>query len=212
MNIADNKYLLQTYGYSIENLLCWDSTLRAYCKDLTEEEINFDFCDYLLRLSNIVYPLLVWSVYLYGQGNLYFTPTDWRGVLVNTIKEAEDSLKQIKLKADERLKEIEQSHLAEVAEKNKREAILQQKGVTPDNAYLFVRGHELFDHLEYSIIRPMVKKMMNKHFQKLRGEERAKYQSKIKKESLYSNYRYKQSQKMVLYDKIVQDISQIWPN
>jgi hypothetical protein len=208
--MATNNYLLQTYSYSIENLLCLATTLQEYCKDLTDEETNFDFCNYLLQLSHIVYPLLLWSVYLYGKGNHDFTPTDWRGILVNTLQEAEPSLTQIRQKAEERLSAIEQSHSSEEAEKRKRQNIFQQKGVTPENAYLYVRGHDLYDHLLNSLLRPMVKALSNKHFQRLSGDEHAKYLSKAKKESLYSNYRYKHNTE--LYDRIVQDISQIWPN
>ena len=31
--IKDNKYLLQTYAYSIENLMCLSSTLKDLCQD-----------------------------------------------------------------------------------------------------------------------------------------------------------------------------------
>ena len=35
--ITGNKYLLQTYAYSIENLMCLSSTLEEFCQDATEE-------------------------------------------------------------------------------------------------------------------------------------------------------------------------------
>lgn len=73
--ITGNKYLLQTYAYSIENLMCLSSTLEEFCQDATEEPMEFDLADYMSRLSQTVYPLLIWSLYLYSQGNEAFTPT-----------------------------------------------------------------------------------------------------------------------------------------
>ena len=54
--IVSNKYLLQTYVYSIENLMCLPSTLEGCCYAATEEFSGFDFVDYLCRLSKAVCP------------------------------------------------------------------------------------------------------------------------------------------------------------
>ena len=67
--INENKYLLQTYAYSFENLLCLSSTLNEFCHETTEECTDVDFNDYVQKVSEIIYPLLIWSVYLYGKGN-----------------------------------------------------------------------------------------------------------------------------------------------
>ena len=80
--ISSSKYLLQTYAYSIENLMCLSCTLGDFCCENTEETPELDFVDYLNRLSKAVYPLLVWSTYLCSKGNLSFTPAAWREVLV----------------------------------------------------------------------------------------------------------------------------------
>lgn len=210
--ISGNRYLLQTYGYSIESLLCLDSTLREYCMEVTGEEPDFDFCGYLARLSRIVYPLLVWSVYLYGQGKQDFTPQAWRGVLVNTLLDPESSLLEIERQVSEQLRSLEQAHSSEVEARDQWSGILEQKGVSSSNAYLYVRGHELFDHLLNSLLRPLVKGLCDVHFQRLNNVERSDYQKMLKRNTpeivLYRNYRYKQ--RTELYDRIVQDVRLIW--
>ena len=94
-----------------------------------------------------------------------------------------------------------------------------QKSVSSDNAYLFVRGHELFDHLLNSVLGPMMTELRQQHYKKLQDSDldsenrkstlRA-YQAKDGsiKHLLSHNYRYKG--RIDLYDKIVQDVSLIW--
>ena len=215
-----NKYLLQTYAYSIENLMCLSSTLEEFCQDTTEETAEFDFADYMERLSQIVYPLLIWSLYLYSQGNETFTPTSWRDVLVNTIKDAEASLAIVAEKTKEKVETLVRDFASEIEEKDKLEAKLEdEKSINSENAYLFVRGHELFDHLLNSLLGPMMTVLRQQHYKKLQDSDS---DSEIRKSSLLAyqakddsikhllshNYRYKGQTD--LYDKIAQDVSLIW--
>ena len=218
--ITGNKYLLQTYAYSIENLMCLSSTLEEFCQDATEETMEFDLADYVSRLSQTVYPLLIWSLYLSCQGNETFTPTAWRDVLVNTIRDAEASLAMVAEKTKEKVETLDKDFASEIDEKDKLEAKLaDEKSVNSDNAYLFVRGHELFDHLLNSVLNPMMSAHRQQHYKKLQdsdsdSEERKSclraYQAKDGsiKHLLSHNYRYKGQ--IDLYDKIVQDVSLIW--
>ena len=218
--ITGNKYLLQTYAYSIENLMCLSSTLGDFCCNTTEETTDFDFADYISRLSQTVYPLLIWSLYLYSQGNETFTPTAWRDVLVNTIRDAEASLAMVAEKTKEKVETLDKNFASEIEDKGKLEAKLaDEKSVSSDNAYLFVRGHELFDHLLNSVLGPMMTSLRQQHFKKLQdsdsdSEKRKSclraYQAKDGsiKHLLSYNYRYKGQTD--LYDKIAHDVSMIW--
>ena len=109
---------------------------------------------------------------------------------------------------------------SEIEEKDKLEAKLaDEKSVSSDNAYLFVRGHELFDHLLNSVLGPMMTSLRQQHFKKLQdsdsdSEKRKSilqaYQAKDGsiKYLLSSNYRYKGQTD--IYDKIAHDVSMIW--
>ncbi len=218
--ISGNKYLLQTYAYSIENLMCLSNTLKNFCQDATEETTEFDFADYMSRLSQTVYPLLIWSLYLYSKGHEIFTPTAWRDVLVNTIRDAEASLAMVAEKTKEKVETLTRDFASKIEDKGKLEAKLaDEKSVSSDNAYLFVRGHELFDHLLNSVLGPMMTSLRQQHYKKLQdsdsdSEKRKSclraYQAKDGsiKHLLSYNYRYKGQTD--LYDKIAHDVSMIW--
>ena len=218
--ISSNKHLLQTYAYSIENLMCLSCTLGDFCCENSEETSEFDFNDYLTRLSRAVYPLLVWSAYLYSKDNHSFTPAAWREVLVNTEKDAEASLAQIEVKAKAKIEYFDKNYLGEIADKEKFEfTSIILKDVTEEDAYLYVRGHELFDHMLNSVLNPIISNLRDQHYTTLRSsdidEESRKtalreYQGTVKpvKPLLSKNYRYKHNTH--IYGKIEADVVQIW--
>lgn len=218
--INGNKYLLQTYVYSIENLMCLSSTLAEFCNEVTEEKVTFDFVDHLNRLSKIVYPLLIWSAYLYRSGNHYFTPTDWREILVNTEKDSETALLQIISKAETRIDELNMCFTDETSNRDElKNSLIRDKELTEENAYLYVRGHDLFDHLLNSVLNPVISQLRSEHYNNLRSSEMdedsrvtalQEYSRKDNsvKNLLQKNYRYKNA--CIIYDKIQQDIMQIW--
>ena len=218
--ISGNKYLLQTYAYSIENLMCLSCTLGDFCRENTEEATEFDFDDYLTRLSKAVYPLLVWSTYLCSKGNQDFTQTSWREVLVNTEKEPEASLAIIEAKAKAKIEEFDKKYADKIIDKEDFEfQTVCMKNITEDDAYLYVRGHELFDHILYSVLVPIIIDLRNQHREAIKtsdiGEEAGKvalreYQTKVKpvNAQLSKNYRYKNN--TLIYSKIRADVVQIW--
>ena len=162
--INSTKYLLQTYAYSIENLMCLSCTLGDFCYENTEEFSELDFDDYLTRLSRAVYPLLVWSAYLYSKDDHSFTPAAWRKVLVNTEKESEASLAQIEAKAKAKTEEFDKIFACEIADKENFEfSNICLKDVTKEDAYLYIRGHELFDHIVNSVLGPIIINLRNLH-------------------------------------------------
>lgn len=218
--ISGNKYLLQTYAYSIENLMCLSCTLGDFCSENTEETTDFDFDDYLTRLSKTVYPLLVWSTYLCSKGNQDFTQTAWHEVLVNTEKDPEASLAQIEAKAKAKIEEFDKKYAGEITEKEGFEFLnICQKDVIKEDAYLYVRGHELFDQILNSILSPIIIDLHNQHREALKKSNLDKeacktalraYQEKVKpvKALLSKNYRYKNH--TLIYKKIETDVMQIW--
>ena len=218
--ISGNKYLLQTYAYSIENLMCLSCTLEDFCRENTEEATEFDFDDYLTRLSKAVYPLLVWSTYLCSKGNQDFTQTSWREVLVNTEKDPEASLAIIEAKAKAKIEEFDKKYADKIIDKEDFEfQTVCMKNITEDDAYLYVRGHELFDQILNSVLVPIIIDLRNQHREAIKtsdiGEEAGKvalreYQTKVKpvNAQLSKNYRYKNN--TLIYSKIRADVVQIW--
>ena len=218
--INDNKYLLQTYAYSFENLLCLSSALNDFCQETTEECTDVDFNDYVQKVSATIYPLLIWSLYLYSKGNHDFTPTAWHDILISTLKDTEVSLTLIEEKVKAKFDELNTIHASEISERdNLKESLSKTKGITEENAYLFVRGHELFDHLVNSILKPIIESLRIQHYDRIKESDIDKeartialkdYSNKQKsvKDLLYKNYRYKGQ--TFIYDMICEDVEKIW--
>lgn len=218
--INDNKYLLQTYAYSFENLLCLSSALNDFCQETTEECTDVDFNDYVQKVSATIYPLLIWSLYLYSKGNHDFTPTAWHDILISTLKDTEASLALIEEKVKAKFDELNTIHASEISERdNLKESLSKTKGITEENAYLFVRGHDLFDHLVNSILKPIIESLRIQHYDRIKESDIDKeartialkdYSNKQKsvKDLLYKNYRYKGQ--TFIYDMICEDVEKIW--
>jgi hypothetical protein len=63
--INQNKFIFQTYAYSIENLRCFSPSLyhvSVQASHKTHDKIDFE--ELLKRYSTITYPLFLWSVFL----------------------------------------------------------------------------------------------------------------------------------------------------
>ena len=117
--------------------------------------------------------------------------------------------------------ELDGSYGTETADRDKMQLVLKdEKKVTEYNAYLYVRGHDLFDHLLNTAIGPIIAGLRSKHYSRLRDanmddtERRTslmEYQEKdiSVRELLQKNFRYKNNSP--LYERIKHDVSLIWP-
>lgn len=115
---------------------------------------------------------------------------------------------------------IDKAFASEIADKDKfGESLSSEKDITADSAYLYVKGHDLYDHLVNSVFNPIISSLRNNHFTALRSSNMnedsrnavlQEYSKKNKsvKELLATNYRYKNQ--TPLYDKIKEDVSKIW--
>ena len=142
-NITVTDGFIQTYTYSWENHC-------AYFERLGLSNLNFDFTDFLYNFSNVVHRGLMFLMHVMNMQGTDFTPQILRGCISQQFRKGDeiDSGKAI-------IQRIE-NHL-EVAMRNSvyydsfdYEAMTAEfiiKGVTQDNAYLYVRGHNVYSML-----------------------------------------------------------------
>ena len=149
--IKDNRYLLQTYAYSIENLLCCMETLENVCVKTNKEQPAFNIVEYMNAVSNILYPLLIWSLYLSSKGYSDFTVTQWADIFpydknINAShSEATKILNIIKNRIDSLIDYLNTRYSSELEEKQMFECrLIEQYDITPTNCYLYVRGHDIY--------------------------------------------------------------------
>ncbi|MBO5187405.1 MAG: DUF4435 domain-containing protein [Prevotella sp.] len=160
--VLENPFVFHTYVYSIENFQCYAPALRNVCVMVTlNDHAIFDFYDYMRQFSETCYPLFVWSVWAYRTGNYnYFSLTDFTKVIEPgkfNIFTPQVSIDNLRHKVTRRVNILKQhfpkakeSYLALKAE-------LASIGVTPQNTYLYIQGHHIFD----AVVVPIMTKVCN---------------------------------------------------
>ena len=148
-DIDANHYILQTYTYSFENHFCYARNLNHALRQCCNGELPFDFEDFLLQYSRCIYPLLVWQLYLQGIDPELFPKRVFHRLLslqagANAAKNNGASVIAL-LKQRVRKMRTHFERLYPEADPTWYEARCNSLGVTRQNAYLFVRGHQLYD-------------------------------------------------------------------
>ncbi|WP_288738865.1 DUF4435 domain-containing protein [uncultured Parabacteroides sp.] len=158
-NLDGKHYICQTYTYSWENQYCYADYLqsRLQCWD-TQKAQSFNFCVFLKAYSSIVYePLLV---YLYMRKNALSGFTSHQLNQVLSLQYRQGDLNRNGAAIIQRMKEafdvffpaLKQRIHIDIEQIKKEYGLL---GVTEDNAYLHIRGHNL-----YNLIKSIGKKLM----------------------------------------------------
>lgn len=160
--ILESPYVFHTYVYAIENYQCYAPSLHNVCVAVTLNDHRiFDFRDYFSRFSEILFPLFVWSVMLYRNGNYpKFSISDLNRIADPggfTPVNPEPSLENIKRKVRTRIGELQRLFPDAKEEYLKTKDDVKALGVTPQTTYLYIQGHHLFD----TVVTPMLSKVCN---------------------------------------------------
>lgn len=177
--INRNPYVFHTYVYAIENYQCYAESLHSTCvmATLNDRQI-IDFPGFLHEFSRIIWPLFVWSIWVY-RNNLYhsFTITDFCNLV--TFKEVnvyhpEDTLETVRRRVNRKIAYL-QHHFPQARKTYdplKKE--LQALGVTPETTYLYMQGHSLFDNVVMPLLTPvctMLRKEREREIRQLAGHD-----------------------------------------
>lgn len=152
-DIDVHHYILQTYTYSFENHFCyWKNAQRALNDSTRGIEVGTEFFDwkkFLTDYSNIVYPLLVWQLFLADVNSEAFPQAVFHRLLSLPLfarinqNNGDPILQLLKQRAHKLITHLRNTYPdAELEPYQDRCTAL---GLFRDNAYLFVRGHQLYD-------------------------------------------------------------------
>ena len=136
-------FILQTYAYSWENHYCWSEGLQQRllaCFPRVAEQ--FDFQDFLLKLSRLLYRPFVRM--LYGGDGPRATMLEIGACLPFQLKRA-SLLKGAKPYLDRIRRNLAQLPGAGTPIPKEWYDRAAQAGMTPDNVYLYFRGHNIYD-------------------------------------------------------------------
>lgn len=153
--VRNAHYVLQTYTYSFENHFCYYENAQRAADTPSEraprQEQSFSFRNFFESYSRIVYPLMVWQLYLQGVNPEAFPKNLFHRLLSLPVgpKALENDGASVLLLLKERVHKM-LAHFRRTypdADTTWYEARMNALGVTRSNCYLYVRGHQLYDML-----------------------------------------------------------------
>jgi hypothetical protein len=222
--INQNKFIFQTYTYSIENLRCFSPSLyhvSVQASHKTHDKIDFE--GLLKRYSAISYPLFIWSVFLTMLGdNTTMDLTSFCDFISvrETIKIEKDGGENYFEAVSERIR-VQINHLRTsfpqyLEDVESLENELKILGVNSENTYLFIQGHAVEDNFVLMFMNSLhlsLKKEVENSIKALAKnskeitQEINHYRNKVSepKVVLKSNTEYKSC---FLYQKIKTDFDQ----
>ena len=194
--VLKSPYVFHTYVYAIENYQCYAPSLHDVCVSVTLNDHRiFDFIDYFTRFSEAVFPLFVWSVMLYRNGQYpRFSLSDFNRVADPggfNVHNPELSLANVRRKVGVKVRDLQRIFPNAKAEYLKTKDDLRALGVTPQTTYLYIQGHHLFD----TVTAPILSKVCNLLRQERQNEI---YQA--------SAHRTQKRNEMSCYENSLQDV------
>lgn len=160
--VLESPYVFHTYVYAIENYQCYAPSLHDVCVSVTLNDHRiFDFYDYFAQFSEAVFPLFVWSIMLYRNGQYpRFSITDFNRVTDPggfSVQQPAPSLQNVRRKVNTKIRELQRLFPGAKDEYLAVKDDIKRLGVTPQTTYLYIQGHHLFD----TVVAPILTKVCN---------------------------------------------------
>ena len=160
--ILNSPYVFHTYVYAIENFQCYAPSLHNVCVSVTLNDHRiFDFRDYFQQFSEAIFPLFVWSVMVYRNGNYQrFSITDFCRIADPggfSVQNPAASINNVRRKVRTKINELQRQFPDAKDEYLRTKADIIALGVTPQTTYLYIQGHHLFD----TVVSPILSKVCN---------------------------------------------------
>jgi hypothetical protein len=160
--VLESQYVFHTYVYAIENYQCYAPSLHNVCVSVTLNDHRiFDFREYFSQLSEALFPLFVWSVMLYRNGNYSkFSISDFNRIADPggfSVYKPEPSIANVKRKVSTKIHELQRLFPDAKEEYLQTKDDIRSLGVTPQTTYLYMQGHHLFD----TVVTPILSKVCN---------------------------------------------------
>ena len=173
--MLENRFILHTYAYSIENFRCFADSLKQVCVLCTQNDSNvIDFKEYFRLYSQICYPLFVWNILLYRRHDtktmsmLHFCEIVRLSSF--TIDKPAYSLQQLSKRVKHNIDMLEKQFPDLKEEYIKLSGEMTTLGVTPDETYFYIQGHHIMNGVTMRIMQPVCR-----HLRSKREEEIERY-------------------------------------
>ena len=151
-NLDAATFVCQTYTYSWENHYCESSALQQrFEKQCPDKAATFDFSIFLTELSKALYKPLLLLLYCLKNDKPDFNLRMFSACLPNQCKRVElaDNGKSLIERITRNFEQHLNSQFALSVDFEAEESYCHALDVNEENAYLHVRGHNVFDLVAY---------------------------------------------------------------
>lgn len=158
--INKNPFVFHTYAYAIENYQCYAATLHRVCVMATLNDRQIvDFESFMQEYSRIIWPLFVWSVWVYRRNHYReFTLTEFGNHVsfsdIN-VYHPEQTLEFVRRRVNRKIAWLQRHFPQAKKDYEMLKAELLDLGVTPETTYLYIQGHTLFDNVVSPLLDPV---------------------------------------------------------
>lgn len=173
--MLENRFILHTYAYAIENFRCFADSLKQVCVLCTQNDSNvIDFKEFFRLYSRICYPLFVWNILLYRKHDtrtmslLHFCEIVRLSSF--SVEKPAYSLQQLDKRVKHNIELLEKQFPEFKEEHKKLSEELMSLGVQPDETYFYIQGHHIMNGVTMRILQPVCR-----HLRSKREEEIERY-------------------------------------
>ena len=157
--------MFHTYAYATENYLCYAPSLHNVCVKATKNDTRiFDFVKFMHEYSCTIYPLFLWYAYSAQLATENVFPLiDFKQSVRIGYLDIEDNgsktIEWLRRNVSKRENLLRQRNPRMIEPMKEFEVQLRGRGLTPENAYLFMHGHTLMDNVVLIMLNTVCEKL-----------------------------------------------------
>ena len=200
--LIENRYILHTYAYAIENLKCNAPSLKQICVQSTLNDQNvIDFEEFMKMYSKICFPLFAWNILLYRKNDTKSMSMLKFCEIVRlssfSICNPVYSLQQLGSRVNHNIGILEKRFPNLIDKHKEIMQELEQLGVVPEETYFYIQGHHMMNNVILRILGPVCRYLRNKREEEIQkfACHRQQYNNEI------SSYRNSQCDVALMLNK-----------
>ncbi|MCL2561261.1 MAG: DUF4435 domain-containing protein [Rikenellaceae bacterium] len=159
--------LFHTYAYATENFVCYAPSLHNVCVKATKNDTRiFDFEYFLTEYSRTIYPLFLWYAYsAFLKTENVFTLLEFKNAVklnyLETDNNGHSTLEWLARQVEKWLAILHDRYAdLELTKKIEMfEQMLVNRGLRPEDTYMYIQGHTLLDNVVMVILNAVCEQL-----------------------------------------------------
>ncbi len=163
--VNDSEFMFHTYTYATENYLCYAPSLHNVCVKATKNDTHiFDFVHFLREYSRTIYPMFLWYALSASRSEeRIFLLADFKNCVrldyLDINRNGANTILWLRRKVARFEEGLHKRHPDMTPHLEEFEKKCRQRGVTPENVYLYMHGHTLMDNVVMVLLTTVCEKL-----------------------------------------------------